>query len=398
MEHIGIDILLVLIGFIISFALQKLFPQLLKIIPFAIVAGFVVILIKIFGFRISEYNTLYTDIFLAFIFGSFPLTISTLDKKFVKNVLPLWRYSLFQYLIQWGGSIILVTYILKNYFNLGDEFGSYLPSGFAGGHGSAAVVGDLLQRGGITDALSYTMFCATAGILFSVFGGIILAKVFKRKYHLKNIQSHTAQNFHFKDFMIICVTVIISFILKPTIYSLMQLNVPGFVTAVLIGFIMRMFFGSRDQVTLGLVSTFTTDLLVIIGMGSINFLLIKENIFPLIVLFSFGLIQGIIVFLFLSKRVFQKDDAFEKALFTWGWSIGGLVIGLNLVQSLEKKMNPNIIEEFAMTYLILSPFEISLLVLGPWLLLNGFAPFMGPILLFAAIILLIWMLKKPVSN
>lgn len=398
MGQIGIDILIFVSSYFIAIFFQKIMPRLFSIIPFAIFAGFLGLSFKLFNFQFSEHNQFYTDLFLSFIFAGFPLAIGQFDKKFFKKVLPLWRYSIFQYLIQWGGSLVLVTYLLKYFFDIGDEFGSYLPSGFAGGHGSAAVVGDLLQRGGIADAISFTMFSATVGILFSVLGGIILCKIYKRKFILKSFNLNEKAPLVLPDAIILCMSVLLSFIAQPLIIKTLKVNIPGFVISVLISFIFRQLFGARDAGTLNRISNLSTDLLVIVGIGSINFTLIKASLIPLSILFLFGLTQGVLVFLFLSKRVFKESDSFEKALFTWGWSIGGLVIGLNLVQSLEVKHNKNILEEFAMTYLMISPLEISILLFGPWLILNGHAQVLGTVLFLLAIILLTYMYRSSRSS
>ena len=391
------DIVLVLFVFGLGLGFQKIFPRLFSLLPLSIFSGLLLIFFRSFEFQILGDSSFYSDLLLAFIFGVFPLSLNQLNKSFVKKVIPLWKYSLLQYLIQWGGSLLIVILILKGIYNIGDHFGSYLPSGFAGGHGSAAVVGDLLRRGGIEDALSFTMFCATIGIIFSVIGGLLWTRVYKRKFTLREIKIEKGQ-IVFKDILLILFSIALSFLIKPFVYEVSKVNIPGFVLAVFVGLMLRKIFGGRDKFTLNEISNYATDFLVIVGIGSIKFEVISRQIMPLIILFGFGLIQGIIIFKFLSPRVFRKEDAFEKALFTWGWSIGGLVIGLNLVQSLDSNKKDEILDEFAMTYLMLSPCEISLLLLGPWIILNGYGLYLASLLVILAIIILNDFRKKLVSH
>ena len=120
MGQITGDIFLIAFSFIATFILQKIIPKIFNYIPFAIMAGFLGLTLKLVGLEFSQYNLIYTDVFLAFIFGSFPLTIGKFDRKFFKKVLPLWRYSIFQYMIQWGGSLLIVTLILKKLYGLSD--------------------------------------------------------------------------------------------------------------------------------------------------------------------------------------------------------------------------------------------------------------------------------------
>jgi len=390
------DIGLILLAYFIGLISQKLFPKIFSLLPVSIFSGFVLISFKLIDVKLQGSVNNYSDFLLAIIFGIFPLSLSSFNKKFFQSVIPLWRYSLLQYLIQWGGSLLIVFFILSPLYFVGMEFGSYLPSGFAGGHGSAAVVGDLLRRGGIEDALSFTMFCATVGIIFSVIGGLLWTKLYKRKFTLREINTDF-KSLSFRDILLICLLLLLSFFLKPFIYEILKLNIPAFVLAVFIALGLRKIFGARDQVTLNELTNYATDFLVIVGIGSIKFELISQQIIPLTILFLFGFFQGIMIFRFLSPRAFKSDDAFEKALFTWGWSIGGLVIGLNLVQSLESDKKSEILDEFAMTYLMLSPFEISLLLGAPWLILNGYGAYLGAVLLALAIFIITFILRKKLT-
>jgi ESS family glutamate:Na+ symporter len=390
------DFILVLFVFGLGLGFQRIFPKLFSLLPLSIFSGLLLICFKPLDFVIIGDSSFYSDLLLSFIFGVFPLALNQLNKSFIKKVIPLWKYSLLQYLIQWGGSLLIVILVLKEFFNIGDHFGAYLPSGFAGGHGSAAVVGDLLRRGGIEDALSFTMFCATIGIIFSVLGGLIWTRVYKKKFTLREIKLDKGQ-IVFKDILLILFSISLSFLIKPFVYEVLKVNIPGFVLAVFVGLLLRQIFGGRDKYTLNQISNYATDFLVIVGIGSIKFEVISRQLSPLLILFAFGLLQAILVYIFLSPRIFNQEDAFEKALFTWGWSIGGLVIGLNLVQSLESNKKEEILDEFAMTYLMLSPCEISLLLLGPWIILNGFGLYLAAFLAILAIIILYDFRKKYLS-
>ena len=100
-----------------------------------------------------------------------------------------------------------------------------------------------------------------------------------------------------------------------------------------------------------------------------------------------GLTLSVTYFTQLGMRVFDKDS-FSKAVFTWGWSVGGLVFGLALVKMIKKDDNMKILEQFAFTYLMLAPIEIGLLLSMPYITTQGYGLYMAiPMILLALILI-----------
>jgi Na+/glutamate symporter len=135
--------------------------------------------------------------------------------------------------------------------------------------------------------------------------------------------------------------------------------------------------------TLEKTTNISTDFLVLIGVAGIKLLIIEIYLWPLIIMASIGLILSITYFTQLGMKVFDKDS-FSKAVFTWGWSVGGLVFGLALVKMIKKEENMEILEQFAFTYLMLAPIEIGLLLSMPYITTQGYGVYMAiPMIILA---------------
>jgi len=391
------DLLIFLAALIIATVLKKIFYKFIWLLPTSIIAGFIALISsqQIIGITtLSTRLNVYIDILLAIIFSTFPLSIKNLNPTYIKSVKKLWQYSALQYFSQWGLSLFLVT---AGFFYawpiVTDTFGLVLPAGFAGGHGSAAVVGDLLYKLGNKNALTLTMAMATIGALCSVTGGMFWIFWAKKK-GLVNIVDLKAQNQSFnlkadiKTMVIIYTIVAIAFFTKPYLVEVLKFEVPVFVVAVAVSILTRLipFKLTLDDETIGTSTNIATDLLVCVGIASIQLLIVNDFLAPLLIMSLIGIILCVLYFKKLALKVFE-EDSFSKALFTWGWSVGGLVFGLALVKIVNPKDNIKIMQQFALTYLLLAPIEISLLLSMPYLVHNGYGLYISVFLMIMALIL-----------
>src|SRR5699024_1383608 len=103
--------------------------------------------------------------------------------------------------------------------------------------------------------------------------------------------------------------------------------VPAFSLAFLVGIFVQFLLKKSkadayvDKPTLNRITGSATDFLVVFGIASINLTVVAGYIWPLIILFAFGLVYCYIIFRFVSKRFFGQYW-FERGLFTWGWTTG----------------------------------------------------------------------------
>ena len=69
-------------------------------------------------------------------------------------------------------------YVIKLIWpDLNDAFGIMLPTGFYGGHGTAAAIGSAFEGLGWDEARSLGMTTATVGVICSIIGGLLMVKM-----------------------------------------------------------------------------------------------------------------------------------------------------------------------------------------------------------------------------
>ena len=171
---IGIISLLLLVGKLMRVKIkwiQKLF------IPPSLLAGFIGLACGPQGFDIlpiSEQTGTYAGILIAFIFGALPLT-SQKTKGNQQEIGAMWVYSQTGLLLQWAFGGLLGLLVLNQIWPLSPGFGITMPSGYCGGHGTAAAIGQAFGQLGHDEILTLAMTAATFGIVASVILGLIFA-------------------------------------------------------------------------------------------------------------------------------------------------------------------------------------------------------------------------------
>jgi ESS family glutamate:Na+ symporter len=171
---IGIISLLLLLGKLMRVKIkfiQKLF------IPPSLLAGFIGLALGPHGFDvlpISSQTGTYAGILIAFIFGALPLTSQ--KTKGNQEIGAMWVYSQTGMLLQWAFGGLLGLLVLSQFWPLSPAFGITMPSGYCGGHGTAAAIGQAFEQLGQDEILTLAMTAATFGIVASVILGLIFVK------------------------------------------------------------------------------------------------------------------------------------------------------------------------------------------------------------------------------
>ena len=411
---IGIISLLLLVGKWMRVKIkwvQKLF------IPPSLLAGFIGLALGPYGFNIlpiSNQTGTYAGILIAFIFGALPLTSKKAEGS-SKEISTMWAYSQAGLLLQWAFGGLLGLLVLNQIWPLSPGFGITMPSGFCGGHGTAAAIGQAFGQLGFDEILTLAMTAATFGIVASVILGLIFVK-----WGAKN--KHTAYLADYKDLpselrtgllpqekresmgestcssisidsltfnlAIVCVIALGGYgISKLAAYYMPGFELPVFSCAFVVGIILKKLLDktraseSICPQTVGHISGAMTDFLVAFGIASIKISVVIEYIVPLAILLLSGLAVTLI-YVFVMARKLMKDCWFEKALFTWGWFTGTMAMGIALLRVVDPKMKSRCLDSYALAYLFIAPVEISLITFAPVAFVNGYG------LLFSGICLL----------
>ena len=86
-------------------------------------------------------------------------------------------------LLQWAFGGLLGLLVLNRIWPLNPAFGITMPSGYCGGHGTAAAIGQAFSQFGYDEILTLAMTAATFGIVAAVIIGLIIIKWGTKKGH-----------------------------------------------------------------------------------------------------------------------------------------------------------------------------------------------------------------------
>ena len=414
---IGIISLLLLIGKLMRVKIkwiQKLF------IPPSLLAGFIGLVSGPHGFDIlpiSEQTGTYAGILIAFIFGALPLT-SQKTKGNQQEIGAMWVYSQTGLLLQWAFGGLLGLLVLNKIWPLSPGFGITMPSGYCGGHGTAAAIGQAFGQLGHDEILTLAMTAATFGIVGSVILGLIFVKWGAKKKHTtyladyKDLPSElrtgllpqekresmgesTCSSISIDsltfNLAIICAIALGGYgISKLAAHFMPGFELPVFSCAFVFGILFKKLLDrtraseSICPQTVGHISGSMTDYLVAFGIASIKVSVVIEYIVPLAILLLSGLVVTLI-YVFIMARKLMKECWFEKALFTWGWFTGTMAMGIALLRVVDPKMKSRCLDSYALAYLFIAPVEISLITFAPVAFFNGYGLLFSSICLVAGL-------------
>ena len=410
---IGIISLLLLAGKLMRVKIkwvQQLF------IPPSLLAGFIGLALGRNGLDIlpisSETGT-YAGILIAFIFGALPLT-SQKAKGNTAEIGTMWAFSQAGMLLQWAFGALLGLLLLNQIWPLSPGFGISMPSGFCGGHGTAAAIGQAFTQMGYDEILTLAMTAATTGIVGSVILGLIFVKWGARRKHTTYLADYNDLPSELRtgllpndkresmgestcssisidsltfNLAVICAIALGGYgISKLAAHFMPGFELPVFSCAFVAGIVLKKVLDRTHASeyicpqTVGHISGAMTDFLVAFGIASIKLSVVLEYIVPLAILLLSGL-AFTLFYVFIMARKMMKECWFEKALFSWGWFTGTMAMGIALLRVVDPKMKSRCLDSYALAYLFIAPVEISLITFAPAAFVNGYG------LLFASICL-----------
>lgn len=435
LSDLGIISALLLVGKLIRVKvklIQKLF------IPPSLIAG---VLGLAFGpnglgwLPLSGSMGTYAAVLIALVFGALPLSSPKFSaKEIAGRVGPMWAYAQLGMLVQWGLAGLFGIFVLKLFWpELNDAFGVMLSTGFYGGHGTAAAIGEAFNGLGWDEAASLGMTTATVGVICAIIGGLIMIK-----WAAKNNQTAFIADFadlpnelrsglvpeEKRDSIGSATTSAIS--IEPLTFHLAlvllvaflgysmsvgvkqlypQLELPVFSCAFIIGLLLKKAFDATGVTnyicpqTTQRIGSMATDLLVAFGVASIKLGVVVKYAIPLVVLIIAGALMVFAVTFFFGRRL-SKTYWFERTIFAWGWWTGTMAMGIALIRIVDPKLASKAMDDYALAYLPIAPVEIILITFVPIMFVNGMGVWLslGCLVLSALIVLLAvkmgWWIKK----
>ncbi len=405
------DLGVMAIFLITSFFIRYLIKPLQALfIPISVIAGILALLLSqnVFDLVNFSYNAgAYPGIFICFIFAAIPFTfIHSHDVYPAQRRGAIMRMMLFIAAIlflQWGMGMLFNLTILKNIFpDLHNGFGGLIATGSFGGHGTAAAISESFSNSLDWEAVeSLAMTSATVGIFASTIGGIILIQWGIKRKHTRYLQTIHNLPSEFKTgvipqirqssmgrntfssvavdpllmhFLVIFLIGFLAYVLSKESAKLFNgYGIAGFSIAFFLGLIVKWILRKTraiqyfDHAIMIRVCGLFTDLLVAFGIASIKIAIIIEYALPLSILFVAGLLLCYYCFRILGRAAFERLW-FENSIFTWGWITGITAMGITLLRMVDPENKSPVLQNFAIAYLAISPFEVLFLLLFPFVI------------------------------
>jgi len=349
----------------------------------------------------------YAAILIAVVFGALPLSAPGFKVKEVAHrVGPMWAYSQLGMLFQWAVMGLFGLLVLNLIWpSLNPAFGVMLPTGFYGGHGTAAAIGSAFDNLGWDEATSLGMTTATIGVVVAILGGLLFIKMATKKKQTSYISdfnelpdeyrsgllpeerreptavgttSPISIDSHVFHLALVVVAAFGGYLLSKGVkMAWPKLELPVFSCAFVVGMLIKMIFNKTgadryiDARTTSSISSSATDLLVACGVASIKLSVVVKYAWPLVTLTLVGLAVTIFTVFYFGRRLNRKDW-FEKSIFAWGWWTGTMAMGIALLRIVDPKQQSKAMDDYALAYLPCAPVEILLITFVPVLFASGY--------------------------
>lgn len=321
---------------------------------------------------------------------------------------------------------LLTTWLLIGpMYGVPDSFGMLIETGFAGGHGTAAAMGQVfaMERVGLESGLDLGVMMATVGLVYGIISGVFWINIGVRRgwtsrSKVEPIDTGIKQTS-------IGTAVVRSDVIDPLLLQaiwlavafaiglLMQWSVetladwiapagamdsqsgqdpldqrvgfaavvssfPLFIYTLFGGLILRKSLTKLgqseliDPVTLGRLTSTAMDVLVVAAIASLNLTVVTENAGPIAILIVVAALWTSVCLAILSRWILPRDHWFELGLINYGMSTGTTATGFVLLRMIDPELDSGAAEDYAFAAPMSSPFVgggmltigIPILVLG----------------------------------
>lgn len=381
----------------------KLFQKLY--LPSSVIAGFLgLVILQVFGSQIPTDFTagwsklpgfLINIVFAALFLGVSIPPLSTIWKKSGPQLV-------YGQIVAWGQYVVgigVAILVLKPFFSMPGFFGTLIPVGFEGGHGTAAGLGKTFQTLNWSQGLDFALASATAGIVSAIIVGMILINWAVRKNITKkaaNFESRLKDNmvgvYKVEErpiagrqtvsadsvdslalhLAIIGVSILIGYGLKELLLTLENLlpalaetkllaAFPLFPLCMIGGLIVQLFFSRVIKINLidhqlsQRLSGTALDFLVVAAISTIHLSVIIKGLLPFVILIAAAIAWNVFCVLFLAKRLLP-DAWFERSIVEMGQSMGTTATGLMLLRVVDPEAETQAYSAFGYKQLLHEPF------------------------------------------
>lgn len=379
-------------------------------IPAALIAGFLGLFLgpqflNVLPFSGEIGN--YPSILIAVLFGS--MFVGTRGKVSVKSVLKGAGDTMLvngaSEMMQFAVFILIgVTVLPMAFSGINDAFGLMLPSGFVGGHGTAAAIGGVLADAGWPDASTIGQTFATVGLLGGILFGVVLINVGVRRGWTSVIKGvgylpeemltglvpegkaaplgkSTTNGVSIDSLTwhvcLVLVSVGMAYLVNEGLkVALPGVSFPTYGLALLCGIVVQFLLkivkldSNVDKDVITHIGSSATDFLVVFGIASIKVSVVVQYWVPIIALSVFGFLFVTVWLLLISRRFF-RNYWFEHGIYIFGMSTGVLATGVILLRITDPEFRTGVLEDFGLAWIVLSVMDALLVAFAPVFVVAG---------------------------
>lgn len=393
-------------------------------IPSALIAGFLGLFLGKQFLNILPFSSEignYAGILIAFVFGSmfigskrkvsFKSMFNSVGDCFLVNgAAEIAQFALF--------TLIGVTVLPLLFPGINSAFGLMLPSGFVGGHGTAAAIGGVLAESGWADATSIGQTFATVGLLGGIIIGVIIINIGARKGNTavikgvgelpddmltglisednrtefgKNTVNAMSIDTFTWHFTLIAVAVGLAYLINTGLkIAFPSISFPVYglalICSIIVQGVLRLLKMDSyvDKKIITHIGSSATDYLVAFGVASINVSVVVNYLIPIIALSVIGFIFVVSWFWLISPKCY-RNYWFERGIYVFGLNTGVMATGVILLRITDPEFKTGVLEDFGFAWIFLSFMDMLIVSFSPMFVLNGSAVVSSVVLLLVSV-------------
>lgn len=283
--------------------------------------------------------------------------------------------------------LALTWLLITSVYDVPYSFGQLIEAGFAGGHGTAAAMGEVYKRLNFPEGVDLGFFVATVGLIFGVVSGVAYVNIAVRKGWTRagNVEIPIISGLESRFEQVpIGFAKVRSEVLDPSVFQLLILsgafgiglglfelssalipfvaNFPLFIFTLMGGLIVRLsmqFLGIADLIdseSIRRITALSMELLILAAVASLNLKAVFDLFIPVAVLLVCAFIWVGFCLLVISKRLLPQKYWFELGILNYGMSTGTTATGLMLLRIIDKDLESGAAEDYALAAPLSAPF------------------------------------------
>lgn len=346
--------------------------------------------------------SVWPKLLIAVVFGA--LLLEAPSRSLQQSARTAWQEGLVVWIVVLGQTTVglwLTWLVLKPVFGVPHSFAMLIETGFAGGHGTAAAMGEVYASPAVQleHGLDLGMMMATVGLVSSVTTGILYINIAARLGWISRVDSQAEQPATEEElkspkspakapvtptvwltqalWLALAVALGWSFHLLVSELAVRwapESGADGVSVAKIVGsfplFIYTLFGGLLVRRLLTLVHLdhlihapalqrivgVAMEYLVVAAIATLNVLAVAASAAPLVILIAAGLLWSAFCLFFISRWLLPRDYWFPLGLINYGMSTGTTATGFVLLRLVDPQLQTRAAEDYALAAPLSSPF------------------------------------------